>query len=56
LQQTNATRTALNDAQIDALLALERMNERSHANDSSDLVAIGFAAIGSLLSGFLSDN
>src|SRR5512141_623816 len=45
-----ATRTALSDAQISAIFDLERMRQR---DSDDDLVAIGAAAIGALLAGWL---
>lgn len=46
-----AVRTAIRDAQVNAIFELERMQEKSERND--DLVAIGAAAIGALLAGLL---
>ncbi len=45
-----AMRTALSDAQIDAIFELRRMPRQ---DVDSDLVAIGAAAIGALLAGFI---
>jgi hypothetical protein len=44
------TRVAMSDAQLDALFDLERMREHE---GTSDLLAIGAAAVGALLSGIL---
>ncbi len=46
----DAMRTTLSDAQIDAIFKLQRMPER---DADSDLVAIGAAAIGTLVARFL---
>jgi hypothetical protein len=45
-----AMRTALSDAQLNAIFDLERMRNREAADD---LVAIGMAAIGALIAGLL---
>jgi hypothetical protein len=47
----DAVRTALSDAQVNAIFDLERMQQKSERND--DLVAIGAAAIGALVAGLL---
>ena len=46
-----AVRTAIRDAQVNAIFELERMQDRSERND--DLVAVGAAAIGALVAGLL---
>jgi hypothetical protein len=46
----SATRSALNDAQIDALFNLERVRQREGQHD---LLEIGAGAIGALIGGFL---
>jgi len=46
----NAMRTALRDAQVNAIFDLERMRQR---DGDDDLVAIGAAAIGALVAGLL---
>jgi hypothetical protein len=43
-------RTVLSDAQVDALFDMERMRERG---DNHDLVAIGAAALGAVIEGWL---
>ena len=50
-----ATRVALNDAQIEAWFQLERAREREQERESSDLLLVGIGAVGALIQGFLSN-
>lgn len=47
-----AMRTTLSDAQVNAIFDLQRMRERD-GDHGDDLVAIGAAAIGALIAGFI---
>ena len=47
-------RTALNDAQIDALFKLQRDDDRTDLAQQSDLLALGAGAVGALVGAWLS--
>lgn len=49
----DAVRNAMIDAHLDAMFQLEHMHERDQRENATDLVAVGFGAIGALIQGFL---